>query len=99
MSQGRTFTDAEILSRNVARLRNERACSRTTGLHVSAEHYLWLAGFVETNDEILAALRCFVTDERFQVAVGGNPIAVERMIATAHIALARAEACAKARGA
>lgn len=35
-----------------------------------------------------AALRCFLDDPRFQVAVGGNPIVVQKMIATARAALA-----------
>ena len=40
--------------------------------------------------ELLEALSWFVDDERFQVAVGGNPAAVERMIADAQAVYAKA---------
>ena len=42
------------------------------------------------NAELLAALQCFLSDERFDVAVGGNPIAVNRMLANARAAINRA---------
>ena len=35
---------------------------------------------------LVNALRCFLEDQRFHVAVGGNPIAVEKMIAEARAA-------------
>lgn len=47
MSQGRTFTDAEILARNVARLRNTPARFGYSSIDVSGEHYLWLAEQIE----------------------------------------------------
>src|SRR5579883_1134976 len=37
------------------------------------------------------ALRFFLADDRFQVAVGGNPIAVDEMLAKARAALSPAE--------
>lgn len=42
------------------------------------------------HDDLLAALRCFLDDPRFQVGVGGNPIVVERMIGQARAAIAKA---------
>lgn len=38
-------------------------------------------------DGMAGALRCFLSDERFQVAVGGNPIVVDRMLDNARAAL------------
>ena len=40
-------------------------------------------------DELAAALGWFLEDPRFQVAVGGNPNAVDRMLADARAALAK----------
>jgi hypothetical protein len=40
--------------------------------------------------ELLAALRCFVDDERFAVSVGGNPNVVPAMIAAGRAAIAKA---------
>lgn len=52
----------------------------------------------ETIEELLAALRLFTQDERFQVWVGGNPIAVNRMLDEANAAIARAERALKDSG-
>lgn len=41
--------------------------------------------------DLLAALKCFLDDSRFQVGIGGNPIAVDRMIDAARAAIAKAE--------
>lgn len=46
---------------------------------------------VNSHDELVAALNCFLMDERFQVGVGGNPNAVSKMLAAAHAALAKAK--------
>jgi hypothetical protein len=43
-------------------------------------------------DALVAALTCFLDDPRFQVAVGGNPIAVEEMLAKARAALTASKA-------
>src|SRR5271165_5312894 len=40
-------------------------------------------------DELAAALGWFLEDPRFQVAVGGNPNAVDQMLADARAALAK----------
>ena len=40
--------------------------------------------------DLLAALRCFIEDERFHVGIGGNPIVVDKMIAAARAAIAKA---------
>lgn len=44
---------------------------------------------VNAHDELVAALRCFLEDERFLVSVGGNPIVVDRMLGQARTALAK----------
>lgn len=40
---------------------------------------------------LVDALRCFLEDQRFHVSVGGNPIAVEQMIAEARAAVEAGE--------
>jgi hypothetical protein len=45
----------------------------------------------DDNRGLLTALRYFLEDERFQVAVGGNPNAIDRMLASVRAALAKAE--------
>lgn len=40
--------------------------------------------------ELATALSNFLTNPLFQVAVGGNPIVVDAMLASAHAALAKA---------
>ena len=44
------------------------------------------------NGQLRAALRCFLDDPRFQVVVGGNPIAVDAMLANARALLNRKDA-------
>jgi hypothetical protein len=44
--------------------------------------------------DLLAALKCFLGDERFHVAIGGNPNAVDKMLAFARAAVAKAEGSA-----
>jgi hypothetical protein len=39
------------------------------------------------NTKLKAALRCFLEDDRFHVAVGGNPNVVDRMLAEARALL------------
>ncbi len=48
------------------------------------------AHLIAAAPELYEALKAFLEDERFQVGVGGNPIAVERMIANARTVLAKA---------
>lgn len=55
------------------------------------EHYAASEAASAMSADLLAALKCFVDDERFQVGVGGNPNAVEKMIAYAMAAIAKAE--------
>jgi len=43
----------------------------------------------DRNRELEEALRLFVADERFQVTVGGNPVAVKAAIAQARAALSK----------
>ncbi len=38
-------------------------------------------------DGLAGALGCFLGDDRFHVAVGGNPIVVDRMLDSAHAAI------------
>jgi hypothetical protein len=45
-----------------------------------------------TIDQLRGALRWFLTDDRFQVAIGGNPNVVDRMLADARSILAKASA-------
>ncbi|MDD2878715.1 MAG: hypothetical protein PHZ23_15970 [Acidiphilium sp.] len=52
-------------------------------LHPSAT----LARLAAENQRMRDALGYFLTDDRFQVAVGGNPIVVEAMLRTARAAL------------
>jgi hypothetical protein len=52
------------------------------------------ARLIAAAPELLEALRWFVDDERFQVAVGGNPNVVERMIANAQAVYAKATGAA-----
>lgn len=47
---------------------------------------------INAHEELVKALTCFLDDERFQVAVGGNPIVVDRMLDEARAALAKARA-------
>lgn len=49
------------------------------------------ARLIAAAPELLEALRCFLSDTRFQVGVGGNPNAVHEMIAQARAAIAKAE--------
>lgn len=49
------------------------------------------ARLIAAAPDLLAALRLFLADERFQVTVGGNPNAVEQMLAQARAAIAKAE--------
>jgi hypothetical protein len=42
--------------------------------------------------ELLTALKALMQDERFQVAIGGNPHAVAELVAQANAAIASAEA-------
>lgn len=49
------------------------------------------ARLMAASPDLLAALKCFVDDDRFQVAVGGNPNVVPKMIDAARAAIARAE--------
>jgi hypothetical protein len=51
-----------------------------------------------TVNDLLAALKCFVADGRFDVAVGGNPNAVAEMLKAANDAIARAESAPTGRG-
>ena len=43
----------------------------------------------QENAELRSALGCFFGDVRYQVAVGGNPIVVDRMLDHARALLAR----------
>ena len=43
------------------------------------------------NAELLAALKLFMNDPRFQVSIGGNPIMIDRMIVQVRAAIAKAE--------
>jgi hypothetical protein len=45
----------------------------------------------EVSADLLAALKLFVEDERFDVAIGGNPNAVAALIQQATAAIAKAE--------
>lgn len=49
------------------------------------------AALIAAAPDLLASLKCFLEDIRFQVTVGGNPIMVDRMIAAARAAIAKAE--------
>lgn len=40
---------------------------------------------------LVASLEAFLEDDRFSVSVGGNPLAVEKMLADARSALAKAQ--------
>lgn len=44
----------------------------------------------EALDDLFEALTWFLEDPRFQVAIGGNPTAVEEMLESARAALAKA---------
>lgn len=48
------------------------------------------ARLIAAAPDLYASLREFMEDDRFQVGVGGNPIAVEAMIARARAALSKA---------
>ena len=49
------------------------------------------ARLIAAAPDLLAALKCFLQDERFDVAVGGNPIAVDAMLKQARDAVSKAE--------
>ena len=56
-----------------------------------AEDIAQAAKALDCHDDLVAALKCFLDDERFQVAVGGNPIVVNEMLTFARAALAKAQ--------
>lgn len=60
------------------------------GEEVAKANAAFVVRCVNSHADLVAALRCFLADERFQVAVGGNPIAVDRMLEQARAALAKA---------
>jgi hypothetical protein len=47
----------------------------------------YLDKLADENERLRVALRRFLDDDRFQVAVGGNPNAIDRMLAEARAAL------------
>lgn len=49
------------------------------------------ARLIAAAPELLVALKCFLGDPRFHVAVGGNPCVVEAMLAKAYAVVAKAE--------
>jgi hypothetical protein len=52
--------------------------------HPTVDHWRERAIMAEAEIERLrAALRCFLEDDRFHVAVGGNPNVVDQMLADA----------------
>lgn len=48
------------------------------------------AALIASAPDLLASLREFMEDERFQVGVGGNPIAVDAMLSRARAAISKA---------
>lgn len=58
---------------------------------VSREMLMEMGRRFDCHTELVIALGWFLSDERFQVAVGGNPNAVERMLASARTIYARAK--------
>ena len=49
------------------------------------------ARLIAAAPDLLAVLKAFIEDERFQIAIGGNPNAVRALMAAATAAIAKAE--------
>lgn len=68
----------------------ELVCMMATGPTYRPKPYEQRARLIAGAPDLVRALGWFINDPRFQIGVGGNPIAVDRMIADAKEIYARA---------
>lgn len=63
-------------------------------LRVETDEIAANARLISAAPDLLAALKCFLGDERYHVSIGGNPRVVDRMVDAAFAAVAKAEGTA-----
>ena len=71
---------------------NPNECDELVFVAIADDGSRWVSeeNFDAAIDELTEALGWFMEDERFQVGVGGNPIAVEKMLAEVRLRMAAA---------